>query len=201
MSADLFKKAEDDFLRLMGELKAGCLTLDQFHEALKQSKVTDHLGRSWTIGAKTGKWYFHDGSSWIQADPDSSLRGMHEPDAVSPVTPEPSPESGPGSTIQSPTTQPDSLELLPSNVSPIPSAATSPATQPVALEPSAEIRGAPLAPSPPQPVQTPGLPVATSEPTTQSWLLLVLVLGMCALLCVLSALAVVLAAARGLIGL
>lgn len=69
MSADQFKKAEDEFVRLKHELAAGRITLEQFHDALVQAQVSDESGHRWTIGAKTGSWYFHDGKSWVRSDP------------------------------------------------------------------------------------------------------------------------------------
>ncbi len=64
-----FSKVEDDFMRLKGQLESGRITRDQFDSALKALMLQDRQGRYWSIGGDTGKWYVHDGQSWIESPP------------------------------------------------------------------------------------------------------------------------------------
>ncbi len=93
MSADQFEKAEGEFVRLKHELAAGHITLEQFHNALIQAQVSDELGHRWTIGAKTGHWYFHDGKSWVQADPYAGARSTVAAATPPPVVQSPATDS------------------------------------------------------------------------------------------------------------
>ncbi len=95
MSAELFRAAEQEYLRLKDELSAGRISVTQFHQALIQSKIGDPLGRPWSIGARSGRWYFFDGAAWVQADPYRTLRYIH---AAQPSEEEKAPEEArPGS--------------------------------------------------------------------------------------------------------
>lgn len=69
MFQDQFKKTEDEYLRLRGQLDVGRITQMQFEAALKDLMVLDTQGRYWMIGADTGKWYVNDGQSWVEANP------------------------------------------------------------------------------------------------------------------------------------
>lgn len=65
---DPFKRVEDEYFRLRGQLSAGRITREQFDSASKALMVQDAQGRYWTIGADNGKWYVHDGSKWIETE-------------------------------------------------------------------------------------------------------------------------------------
>lgn len=68
MLNDHFQIVEDEYFNLKGQVEAGRLTSAQFEQALKAMMV-EHDGRYWIIGAKTGKWYAHDGQAWTEALP------------------------------------------------------------------------------------------------------------------------------------
>ncbi len=70
-SVDPFRQAEDEYLRLKGQLAAGRITREQFDAALKQLMIPDAQGRHWMIGPDSGKWYVHDGQNWVEAQPPS----------------------------------------------------------------------------------------------------------------------------------
>ncbi len=69
MDADQFKRVEDEYFRLKGLLAAGRITPEQFEVALKELPFQDAEGRYWMIGADSGKWYLHNGVSWVEANP------------------------------------------------------------------------------------------------------------------------------------
>jgi len=64
-----FKKVESEFVQLRKDYQQEKITEREFKDRLKQLRITDKNGRCWTLGAKTGKWYYHDGTDWMEADP------------------------------------------------------------------------------------------------------------------------------------
>jgi uncharacterized membrane protein len=68
-SAETYKRAEDEYFRLKGRLSAGRLTEEQFQAAVKELMVQDAQGRYWMLGVDTGKWYFHNGQTWVEGQP------------------------------------------------------------------------------------------------------------------------------------
>ena len=70
-----FKKVEDEFLELRKDYKQHKITEREFKDRLKQLRLTDKNGRCWTIGAKTGKWYYYDGEDWVEANPPTLQQG------------------------------------------------------------------------------------------------------------------------------
>lgn len=64
-----FKQAEDEYFRLKGKLAAGRITRQEFENALEGLMIQDEQGRYWMLGAETGKWHVHDGTSWVEAAP------------------------------------------------------------------------------------------------------------------------------------
>jgi hypothetical protein len=68
-TGDGFKKAEDEYFRLKGRLAAGRITREEFDAALKDLMTQDAQGRYWMLGADSGKWYVHDGQSWLEGQP------------------------------------------------------------------------------------------------------------------------------------
>ncbi|MBI4672563.1 MAG: hypothetical protein HY741_12970 [Chloroflexi bacterium] len=77
-----FTKVEEEYFRLKGKLAAGRITREQFDAALKSLMFQDAQGRWWMMGADSGKWFVHDGQTWVEA----------EPYAVSSPAPMPPPE-------------------------------------------------------------------------------------------------------------
>ncbi len=71
MAEDQFKKAEDDYFRLKGQLAAGRITQSQFEAGLKDLMVQDEQGQYWMLGVESAKWYVHDGKNWVEAQPPS----------------------------------------------------------------------------------------------------------------------------------
>lgn len=69
---DPFRRAEIEYQRLHTEFEAGSLTEDGFKERLKNIMVQDKTGSWWTLGHETGQWYYHNGTTWIAAEPPSS---------------------------------------------------------------------------------------------------------------------------------
>jgi hypothetical protein len=55
-----FKKVESEFIQLRKDYQKEKITEREFKDRLKQLRLTDKNGRCWTIGAKTGKWYYYD---------------------------------------------------------------------------------------------------------------------------------------------
>jgi hypothetical protein len=69
MGEEQFKSAETEYFRLKGMLASGRITKAQFEQSLRQLAVQDAQGREWILGVDNGKWYVHDGKSWVRADP------------------------------------------------------------------------------------------------------------------------------------
>ncbi len=78
MSQNRFQQAENEYLRLKGQLAAGRLTPEQFDAAAAQLVVTDRRGRHWMLGPDSGKWYTHDGKTWVEAQPDGDASGARK---------------------------------------------------------------------------------------------------------------------------
>ena len=70
-----FKKVESEFIQLRKDYQKEKITEREFKDRLKQLRLTDKNGRCWTIGAKTGKWYYYDGNDWVEADPPTLQQG------------------------------------------------------------------------------------------------------------------------------
>ncbi len=67
-----FKKMEDEFFRLKGQVVAGRITQEQFEAELKKLTIQDSQGRDWQMGAERGKWYLRVGENWVEADPETA---------------------------------------------------------------------------------------------------------------------------------
>jgi hypothetical protein len=76
-----FSAAEAEYYRLKGLMELGRINREQFDAELKKLMVQDAQGRYWVLGADSGKWYVHDGQSWVESNPPES------PVAVSPAPP------------------------------------------------------------------------------------------------------------------
>lgn len=64
-----YKRAEDEYFKLKGQLSTGRITQEQFEAKLHDLMVQDGQGRYWMLGADTAKWYRHDGETWTEAQP------------------------------------------------------------------------------------------------------------------------------------
>lgn len=67
-----FQQAEKKFKQLKAQFEAGKLTEAEFKEQLEELMVQDEGGNWWMIGFETERWYQHDGTNWVQADPPDS---------------------------------------------------------------------------------------------------------------------------------
>ncbi len=85
MAEDQFDKTEAEYFRLRGQLAAKRMSKQQFEAALKQLVFQDVQGRSWMLGADSGKWYMHNGKTWVEADPYAPLHDA--PHSAASVTP------------------------------------------------------------------------------------------------------------------
>lgn len=72
MNSNPFQQAEDAFFRLKGQLATGRITPEQFDAAVKELMIQDAQKRYWMLGPDSGKWYVHDGKSWVEAQPPTS---------------------------------------------------------------------------------------------------------------------------------
>jgi len=70
-----FKEVEEEFSLLKQEFKTKKISEREFKERLKKLRLKDEEGRSWTIGAQSGQWYYFDGQNWIESLPPSVQKG------------------------------------------------------------------------------------------------------------------------------
>jgi hypothetical protein len=73
LTFDGVQAAFDD---LKKRLQNGEISRQSFIEEIKKLRLKDEQGRFWTIGLKTGKWYYFDGKDWLQAEPPSQKEKM-----------------------------------------------------------------------------------------------------------------------------
>lgn len=71
MLDEKFQKVENEYQRLKQMVNARSLSADQFDAAMKELMI-EHGGRYWMIGSQSGKWYSHDGQTWLEAEPPSA---------------------------------------------------------------------------------------------------------------------------------
>jgi hypothetical protein len=83
-----FQRLQDDYLALKRQLDSRQITSAQFDAAIKNLMVRDAQGRHWTLGAKDGKWYMHDGKAWVLANPPVATAPIY----TAPVAPPPTPQ-------------------------------------------------------------------------------------------------------------
>ena len=71
----LFEEVEKDFNLLKQEFKTKKISESEYKDRLKKLRLKDEKGRSWTIGAQSGQWYYFDGQNWIESSPPSVQKG------------------------------------------------------------------------------------------------------------------------------
>ena len=81
MNVNQFQRAEDEYFVLKGQLATGRITPEQFQAAIKNLMVQDAQGRYWMLGPDTGKWYVHDGTTWVEAQPPTTEETIAPPAA------------------------------------------------------------------------------------------------------------------------
>lgn len=70
-----FKEIENQFRKLKEEYQNRKISDQEFKDRLKALRIIDKSGRCWTIGAKTGRWYYFDGASWVEGSPPTAENG------------------------------------------------------------------------------------------------------------------------------
>ena len=70
-----FKEVEKGFSLLQQEFKSKKISEREYKDRLKKLRLKDNDGRSWTIGAQSGLWYYFDGQKWIESLPPSIQKG------------------------------------------------------------------------------------------------------------------------------
>jgi hypothetical protein len=65
-----FKRTEDEYFKLKGQLATGRITREQFEARLRELMVQDQQGRYWLLGADTGKWFVHEADGWVEREPE-----------------------------------------------------------------------------------------------------------------------------------
>ncbi|MBN1197404.1 MAG: hypothetical protein JXA62_08360, partial [Candidatus Aminicenantes bacterium] len=70
-----FLQATERYHDLKTRLNDGEITVNDLKQALKKLMIVDEEGRYWMIGGKSGRWYRHDGTQWIQDDPPRAVEG------------------------------------------------------------------------------------------------------------------------------
>ena len=63
------KEIETAFRKLKESYQNGSIDEAKYKETLEKMKFNDDQRRYWTIGAQTGKWYYYNGSSWVEDKP------------------------------------------------------------------------------------------------------------------------------------
>lgn len=95
MAADKYRHAEDEYFKLRGQFDTGRLSQEQFDEKLRALMLQDEQGRYWMLGADSGKWYYYDGTKWVQGDPYPGASMPPPVVAAAAVPPSTSPASPP----------------------------------------------------------------------------------------------------------
>ena len=70
-----FKEVEKEFNLLKQDFKTKKVTEQEYKDRLKKLHLKDEEGKSWTIGAQSGQWYYFDGQNWIESLPPSIQKG------------------------------------------------------------------------------------------------------------------------------
>lgn len=70
-----FKNIEKEFLKLKHKYRHEKISEREFKDRLKRLRLNDKNGRCWTIGARSGKWYFFDGKKWVESKPPTLQEG------------------------------------------------------------------------------------------------------------------------------
>ncbi len=70
-----FEEVENQFQELKKKFKQKKISEREFRYRLKKLRLNDPNGKCWTIGARSGKWYYFDGDKWVESDPPSLQQG------------------------------------------------------------------------------------------------------------------------------
>lgn len=64
-----FQDADRRYVELKQQYDVGTLSVEEFDARLRELMVQDAEGRWWAKSRDTGDWNYHDGSTWIRANP------------------------------------------------------------------------------------------------------------------------------------
>lgn len=95
-----FKETEDRYKELKNKLTSGEITTDQMKSELMRLMVQDETGKYWMLGGKTGRWYLHNGSQWIESDPYERFVPAAKTEIIIPDEPQPKNEVKPFSFLE-----------------------------------------------------------------------------------------------------
>jgi hypothetical protein len=70
-----FKEIEREFHQLSQKFKQKKISEQEYKDRLRKLRLEDTDGKCWTIGARSGKWYYFDGKNWQEATPPSIQEG------------------------------------------------------------------------------------------------------------------------------
>lgn len=66
-----FREIEEKFNQLKRTFRQKKISEREYKDQLKELRLKDGNGRFWTLGARTGEWYYFNGKEWIKAHPPS----------------------------------------------------------------------------------------------------------------------------------
>jgi TolB protein len=81
------EEIEYRYQQLRGQFNSGALSAEQFQAEVERLQFQDTQGRYWMIGSRSGRWYYHDGGRWVQAEPLRTTRTGFCPRCNRPVAP------------------------------------------------------------------------------------------------------------------
>ncbi len=64
-----FRAAETKFEEIQKQYREKLISADQFKTKIKNLQFKDHLGRLWSMGGHSSKWYLYEKKKWIKKDP------------------------------------------------------------------------------------------------------------------------------------
>jgi len=70
-----FKDIEREFNLLSQKFKQKKIPEQEYKDKLRKLRLEDIDGKCWTIGARSGKWYYFDGKRWLEDTPPSIQEG------------------------------------------------------------------------------------------------------------------------------
>lgn len=70
-----FKDIEREFNLLSQKFRQKTISEREYKDELRKLRLEDIDGKCWTIGARSGKWYYFDGKYWQEATPPSIQEG------------------------------------------------------------------------------------------------------------------------------
>jgi hypothetical protein len=64
-----FREADRRYTEIKRQYEVGALTEEAFDEQIRKLMVQDRYGRWWAKARSTGKWHYHDGTTWVRRAP------------------------------------------------------------------------------------------------------------------------------------